>query len=85
MPIPIDRILTEYADQAFEKAAGLGRNSIHTAREPISAEMLFELEATGDAMRYLKSDGQIAWKATPTLCDYLMDLRLDAEADLEDI
>jgi hypothetical protein len=35
-------------------------------------------------MRYLNSDGQIAWKATPQLRDYLMDLRLDAEADLED-
>ncbi len=47
--------------------------------------MLAELEATGDAMRYLNSDGQIAWKATPKLRDYLMDVQLDAQADLEDI
>ena len=47
--------------------------------------MLAELEATGDAMRYVNRRGQIAWKATPQLRDYLMDLQLDAEADLEDI
>ena len=36
-------------------------------------------------MRYVNPDGQIAWKATPRLRDYLTDLLLDAEADLEDI
>ena len=47
-------------------------------------KMLAELEAAGDAMRYVNSRGQIAWKATPQLRDYLMDLQLDAEADLAD-
>ena len=46
--------------------------------------MLAELEATGDAMRYVNVKGQIAWKATPRLCKYLMDLQLDAETDLEE-
>ena len=36
-------------------------------------------------MRYLNSDGQIAWKATPRLRDYLMDLQGDAETDLEEV
>ena len=44
--------------------------------------MLAELEAAGDAMRYVNSRGRIAWKATPQLRDYLMDVQLDAEADL---
>jgi hypothetical protein len=35
-------------------------------------------------MRYLDSKSQIAWKATPDLRDYLNDLKVDAEADLED-
>ena len=48
-------------------------------------KMLAELEAAGDAMRYVNPRGQIAWKATPRLRDYLMDLQLDAEADLEDV
>ncbi len=45
--------------------------------------MLVELEATGDAMRFVEAEGPIAWKATSQLRDYLMDLQLDAEADLK--
>jgi hypothetical protein len=83
MPILIDKILTEYADRAYE-IARLRRNGVHTSRDWVSAEILAELEAIGDAMRYLNSDGQIAWKATPRLRNYLMDLQLDAEAELEE-
>jgi hypothetical protein len=83
MPIPMDKILREYADKAYETAR-LRRNGVHTSPDRVSARMLAELEAAGDAMRYLNSDGQIAWKATPRLRNYLMDLQLDAEADLED-
>ena len=83
MRILMDKILTEYADQAFETTR-LRRNGVHTARELVSAKMLVELEAAGDAMRYVNLHGEIAWKATPRLRDYLMDLLLDAEADLED-
>jgi hypothetical protein len=84
MPILMDEILTEYADQAYETAR-LGRNDVHRSRDQVSAEMLIELEAAGDAMRFVNFQGRIAWKATPQLRDYLMDLQLDAEADLEDI
>ena len=84
MPILMDKILTKYADQAVETAR-LRRNGVHTARDLVSAKMLAELEATGDAMRYVDCQGRIAWKATPRLRNYLMDLQLDAEADLEDI
>ena len=84
MPVLMDKILTEYADQAYETAR-LRRNGVHTTRDLVSAEMLAELEATGDAMRFVNSSGRIAWEATSQLRDYLMDLQLDAEADLEDI
>jgi hypothetical protein len=83
MKITLDKSLTEYADQAFETTR-LRRNGVHTARDAVFAEMLAELEATGHAMRSLDADGRIAWKATPSLCQYLMDLQLDAKADLED-
>jgi hypothetical protein len=80
----MDGILNEYADQAYE-AARLRRNGVHTARDRVSARMLAELEAAGDAMRFVNGKGQIAWRATPKLRQYLKDLELDAEADLEDI
>ena len=83
MPIIMDKILTEYADQAYE-AARLRRNGAHTARELDFAETLSELEASGEAMRFVNGKGQIAWKATPQLRDYLMDLQLDAATDVED-
>jgi hypothetical protein len=84
MPILMDKILTEYADQAYE-AARLRRNGVQTARDRVSTEMLIELEAAGDAIRYVSPRGRIAWKATPNLRQYLKDLQLDAEADLEDV
>ena len=77
----MDKTLREIADRAYE-IARLGRNGVHTARDRVSAAMLAELEAAGDAMRYVNSRGRIAWKATPQLRDYLMDVQLDAEADL---
>ena len=82
MPFLMDKILQKIVDQACETAR-LGRNGVHRPRDRVSAEMLIELEATGDAMRYVDCRGQIAWKATPQLRTYLLDLRLDAEADLE--
>jgi hypothetical protein len=84
MPISMDQILTEYADQAYD-AARLRRNGVHTTHDLVSAEMLADFEASGDAMRFVDAEGRIAWKATLRLRDYLMDLRLDAEDDLEDI
>ena len=83
MPIPMDGILQEVADQAYETAR-LGRSRVHHDRDRVSAGMLIELEAAGDAMRFVDGSGGIAWKATPKLRDYLMDLELDAGADFED-
>ena len=84
MPIMMDEILTEYVDQAYETAR-LGRNGVPPASNRILAELLAELEASGDAMRFLDAEGRIAWKATPDHRQYLQDLQLDAEADLEEV
>ena len=83
MQIRMDQILREYADQAYDTAR-LGRNGVQTTRDLVRRKMLAELEATGCAMRFVDGRGQIAWKATPSLCQYLKDMELDAEADLAD-
>lgn len=80
MAILMDQILAEYADEAYQSAR-LRRNGVHAARCRVSVEMLAELEAAGDAMRYVNCHGQIAWKAIPQLRDHLTDLLLDAEGD----
>jgi hypothetical protein len=78
----MDNILKEFAERAVETAC-LGRN--HSTARLAFAEVLGQLEATGDAMRFVDTNGRIAWKATPNFCRYLMDLELDAREDLEDI
>ena len=82
MTILTDEILQEIVDQAYEYAR-LGRNGDLPDPDLVSAKVLSELEVAGDAMRYVNSEGRIAWKATPCLRDYLMDLQRDAEAEYE--
>jgi len=79
----MDKILKEIVDQAYEEAR-LGRIGDFPDRDLVFSDILGNLESDGNAMRYVDSKGRIAWKATPDLRDYLNDLKLDAEADLED-
>ena len=80
----MDKILREAADRACE-IARLRRNGARATHDLVLSAMLADFEASGNAMRHVNSRGQIAWKATSQLRDHLMDLQLDAEADLEDI
>ena len=82
MTIPMDEILQDIVDQAYG-AACLGRTGDLPNQDMVSAEVLAELEVAGDAMRYVNSEGRIAWKVTPWLRDHLMDLQLDSEAEFE--
>jgi len=79
----MDKILRDLVEEAYEDAR-LRRIGGFPDRDVVFAEALPDLESQGDAMRYLNSKGRIAWQATPDLRDYLNDLKLDAEADLED-
>ena len=78
----MDKILQEATDQAYE-AARRRRNSVRPTRDLVFAEMLADLESSGDAIRFVDAKGRIAWKATPSLFRYLKDLELDAQEDLE--
>ena len=65
-----------YEDQRYE-------NSNRTRNELI-AEILFDYERSGHAMRYLNTKGQIAWKTSPRMLSILADLQREAEDDLAD-
>jgi hypothetical protein len=82
MTIPMDEILQEIVDQAYE-VARLGRNGDLPDQDMVSAEVLSELEVAGDAMRYVDRNGRVAWRVTPWLRDHLLDLQRDAEAEFE--
>jgi hypothetical protein len=83
MKFRMDRIVRELVEESWEWAR-LGRDRDFVDRDEVFAETIADLESSGDAMRYVDSRGRIAWKATPHLRDYLNDLKLDAEADLQD-
>lgn len=83
MKIRMDKILRKIADQVCY-VTRLKRNGVQPTRDVPLAELLGDLEASGDAMRFVDAKGRIAWKATPRLRDYLQDLELEAEEDLED-
>jgi hypothetical protein len=83
MKIRMDKTLKEIVEQAYEEAR-LRRIGDFPNRDVVFAETLADLESDGDAMRYINSEGRIAWKASPNLRDYLNDLQLDAEADFKD-
>ena len=55
-------------------------------KSQLLAEILLEFEEAGYAMRYLNSNAQIAWKATPRMMTRLADaeqeVRDDAEHDM---
>ncbi len=84
MTMLLDEILIKYVNQTYD-AACLRRNRVQMPPDLASAGLLVELEANGYLMRLVDASGRIAWSATPRLRNCLMDLKLDAEADLEDI
>jgi hypothetical protein len=82
MKIRIHKSLRAYLEATYPYARPR-RNRASRSRKVVSAKMLAEAEAAGDAMRYLDERGRVAWRATPQLSERLRDLRADAEADAE--
>jgi hypothetical protein len=50
-------------------------------RTDLIASILRRFEEAGDAMRYLNSKGEIAWKATPGMLTRLADAEQEARDD----
>jgi hypothetical protein len=48
------------------------------------AQILGKFEEAGEAMRYLSTKGEIAWKATPGMLSRLADAEQEAKDDMED-
>ena len=66
------------------ECAGRREESPDKAGSEIISEILREYEVSGDAMRYLNANGQLAWKATPSMLQRLADAEREVEADMED-
>jgi hypothetical protein len=52
------------------------------SKQSLIAEVLHEWEEAGEAMRYLRTDGKIGWKATSKMLERLADAEHDAKDEL---
>jgi hypothetical protein len=79
MKFRMSRILQFWVDVEYEavrdQSAGLTKSEL-------IAQILREFEEAGDAMRYLNSKGEIAWKAAPRMLSRLADAKQEARDDL---
>ena len=80
MKTRISKTLKFWIDVACEqrKAQTPGKS-----KQSLIAEVLHEWEEAGEAMRYLRTDGKIAWKATPKMLERLADAERDAKDELD--
>jgi hypothetical protein len=53
-------------------------------RTKLIAEILRKFEESGEAMRYLDTKGEIAWKASPGMLSRLADAEQEAIDEMED-
>jgi hypothetical protein len=81
MKIRMTRVLRFWVDVEFDRIKNqeFGR----TAAQLI-AQILGKFEEAGDAMRYLTTKSEIAWKATPGMLSRLADAEQEAIDDMED-
>jgi hypothetical protein len=58
--------------------------TVGSTRTQLITEILRKFEESGDAMRYLNSEGRIAWKATPEMLTRLADAEQEVLDDWEE-
>jgi hypothetical protein len=81
MKLRISKTLKSWVDVAWEQGK---REAPDTSKNALIAEVLHEWEETGDAMRYLRGDGKIGWKATAGMLGRLSDAEHEAKDEFED-
>jgi predicted transcriptional regulator len=82
MKFRMDATLRFWADCSYEDRR---QENANRPRADLIAEILREYERSGDAMRHLNANGQIAWKASPAMLSRLADAEREVEDDLEDL
>jgi hypothetical protein len=82
MKLRMDRTLRFWVDVAYEDIKSDHHN---VTKRQLLAQILRQYEGCGDAMRYLDTNGTVAWKATPWLLTRLRDAERDAQDELEDL
>ena len=81
MTFRMDKTLRFWVDCSYEDKRYENANR---TRAELIVEILREYERSGDAMRYLTVNGQIAWKTTPLMLQKLADAEREVEDDMAD-
>jgi hypothetical protein len=81
MQFRVTKVLRLWVDVEYE---AVKNHHPDRPRSDLIAQILREFEEAGDAMRYLNTKGEIAWKATPRMLARLADGERESEDDLAD-
>jgi hypothetical protein len=78
MKIHINKVLRFWVDVEYER---IKNHASGRPRTQVLAQILRKFEEAGDAMRYLNTKGEFAWKATPRMLTRLADAEQEAMDD----
>jgi hypothetical protein len=81
MKFRISRVLRFWVDVEFDR---IKKHVPGRPRMELITRILGKFEEAGDAMRYLNTKGEIAWKATPGMLSRLAGAEQEAIDDMED-
>jgi hypothetical protein len=81
MKLRMNKTLQFWVDVAYEHTK---RHHPNLTKRQLVAQILLEYERRGDALRCLKRNGGIVWKASPRFLSMLADAERDALDDLND-
>jgi hypothetical protein len=79
MKFRMTKVLRFWVDVEYERIRNHASKGTRTELIP---QILREFEEAGDAMRYLNTKGEIAWRATPGMLTRLADAEQEARDDL---
>ena len=81
MKIHMTKVLRFWVEVEYQ---GIKNHCPGRPRTELNAQILRKFEEAGDAMRYLNTKGEIAWKATPGMLSRLADAEQEAKDDMDD-
>jgi hypothetical protein len=81
MQFCMTKVLRFWVEVEYERVKN---KASERSKTELIAQVLRKFEEAGDAMRYLNTNGEIAWKATPGMLMRLADAEQEAKDDLAD-
>jgi hypothetical protein len=75
------KILRFWVDVEYQH---IKNETVTSTKTQLITKILRKFEEAGDAMRYLDSEGRIAWKATPAMLTRLADAEREVMDDMEE-